>query len=92
MTDILTRQLLPSDQAVESRVGEETVILHLESGAYYGLDHMGTRVWELLKEGVAPIEIGRILVRDHDAPPEIVEADVRRLLSELHAHGIIVDG
>lgn len=92
MTDILTKPLLPSSQAVESRVGEETVILHLESGAYYGLDRLGTRVWELLKEGVAPVEIGRILVRDHDAPSEVVEADVRRLLSELHAHGIIVDG
>lgn len=92
MTDILTRPLLPSDQAVESRVGEETVILHLESGAYYGLDRIGTRVWELLKNGVAPLEIGRILARDHDAPPEIVESDVRHLLSELLAHGIIVDG
>ena len=92
MTDILTRQLLPSDQAMESRVGDETVILHLENGTYYGLDRLGTRIWELLKDGVAPIAIGEILVRDHGAPPEIVETDIRDLLSELHAHGIIVDG
>ena len=92
MTDILSKQLLPSQQAMESRVGEETVILHLERGTYYGLDQLGTRIWELLKEGMAPVAIGAILVREYDASREVIEAEMRRFLSDLYAHGIVVDG
>jgi len=29
----------------------ETVILDLDSGTYFGLDEVGTRVWQLLAQG-----------------------------------------
>ena len=92
MTDILSKQLLPSEQAMESRVGEETVILHLERDIYYGLDRLGTRIWELLKDGIALVAISDIVVREYGASREVIEADMRRFLSDLYAHGIVVDG
>jgi len=92
MTDILSLQLLPSEQALESRVGEETVILHLERDIYYGLDQLGTRIWQLLKDGMAPVAISDIVVREYGASREAIEADMRRFLSDLYAHGIVVDG
>ncbi len=33
---------VPCPDAMESRLGEETVILHLGSGTYFGLDAVGT--------------------------------------------------
>ena len=92
MTDILSKQLLPSEQAMESRVGEETVILHLERDIYYGLDRLGTRIWELLKDGIALVAISDIVVREYGVTRELIEADMRRFLSDLYAHGIVVDG
>jgi|RhiMethySRZTD1v2_1073278.scaffolds.fasta_scaffold1054877_3 hypothetical protein len=92
MTDILSLQLLPSEQALESRVGEETVILHLERDIYYGLDQLGTRIWQLLKDGMAPVAISDIVVREYGVTRELIEADMRRFLSDLYAHGIVVDG
>ena len=91
MTDILSLQLLPSEQALESRVGEETVILHLERDIYYGLDQLGTRIWQLLKDGMAPVAISDIVVREYGASREAIEADMRRFLSDLYAHAIVVD-
>ena len=32
-------------------VGDETVILDLTSGTYFGLDPVGARIWQLLTEG-----------------------------------------
>ena len=92
MTDILSLQLLPSEQALESRVGEETVILHLERDIYYGLDQLGTRIWQLLKDDMAPVAISDIVVREYGVTRELIEADMRRFLSDLYAHGIVVDG
>ena len=58
-SDILDRRFKPSIDAVESSVGDETVILQLASGVYYGLDPVGTRIWGMLKQRMTPMEICR---------------------------------
>lgn len=92
MTDILDRRLAPSDDAVESAVGDETVILHLVNGTYYGLDPVGTRIWLLLKDGMATHAICRQLADEYGVDLTVIEADARSFLSDLEAQGILVDG
>jgi len=92
MTDILSRPLAPSPDAVESAVGEETVILHLVNGTYYGLDPVGTRIWALLKDGVATPDICRRLADEYGVDLSTIEADARKFLGDLEAQGILVDG
>jgi hypothetical protein len=91
MADFLQTRLAPSPDAVESRVGDETVLLHLKSGVYFGLDAMGTRIWTLLKEGLAPAEICARIADDHDVALDTVEADTRRFLGELKDNAIIFE-
>lgn len=89
--DILEERLQPNSKAIESRVGDETVLLHLKSGIYFGLDAMGTRVWALLKERVPPAAICERLAFEFGVEPAVVESDVRRFLGELKANDILVD-
>lgn len=91
MTDLLARRLLPSELAVESRVGEETVLLHLESGTYYGLDPLGTRIWEQIKDGMAILDICAAIAQDFDTPIETVSEDARAFLADLLGQGILVE-
>ena len=88
--DILEERLQPNSKAVESMVGDETVLLHLESGTYFGLDATGTRIWAMLKEGVAPADICDRLTQEFDVDQSTAEDDVRRLLGELKANDIVV--
>jgi hypothetical protein len=90
--DILDRRLVRSDDAVESAVGDETVILHLVKGTYYGLDPVGTRIWGMIKDGVETPEICRRLAEEYDIDLGTIEADARRFLTDLEAQGILVDG
>ena len=92
MSDIFDEALVPSVDAVESAVGDETVILHLKSGTYFGLDPMGTRIWAMLKAGVPTADICKRLCEEFDVTQDVVEADARRFLSELKANDILVDG
>ncbi len=92
MTDILHRRLTPSDDAVESAVGDETVILHLVNGTYYGLDPVGTQIWALIKEGVATPDICRRLAEHYEVGLPTIEADARKFLTDLEAQGILIDG
>lgn len=91
MTDILLRRLIPSSDAATSAVGDETVILHLTNGTYYGLDPVGTRIWEMLKDDVSSSDICRRLAAEYDVEQATIEADARRFLGELEAQGILVD-
>lgn len=92
MTDILHRNLAPSPDAVESAVGDETVILHLVNGTYYGLDPVGTRIWALLKDGVPPTEICRQLAAEYEIDLATIEADARKFLGDLEAQSIVING
>ncbi|EYD75060.1 hypothetical protein Rumeso_03388 [Rubellimicrobium mesophilum DSM 19309] len=92
MTDLLSRRLIPSADALLSPVGEETVILHLGNDTYYGLDPMGTRIWAMLGEGVALAAIRDRLAAQHGVAAATVEADLRRFLDDLLRHGLLVDG
>ena len=92
MTDILQRRLTPSPDAATSAVGDETVILHLTKGTYFGLDPVGTRIWAMLKEGVATPDICRRLADEYNVELSTIESDARKFLGDLEAQGILVDG
>ena len=92
MIDILTRRLTPSPDAATSAVGDETVILHLVNGTYYGLDPVGTRIWALLKDGIATPDICRLMAEEYGVELAIIEADARKFLTDLAAQDIVVDG
>lgn len=92
MTDILNRKLVPSPDAATSAVGDETVILHLVNGTYYGLDPVGTRIWAMIGDGQTMPAICRQLAADYDIDIAMIEADARKFLTDLEAQGILVDG
>jgi hypothetical protein len=92
MSSILAGRLVASLDAAESKVGDETVILHLRSGTYFGLDPVGTRIWAMIKEGLATADICSRLTEEFDVPREVAEADAGKFLSDLKANDILVDG
>jgi hypothetical protein len=69
-------------------LGAESVILNLDSGVYFGLDEIGTRIWQLLEQrdvrGVC-----ETLHSEYDASSERVEADVMALIDRLSAKGLV---
>lgn len=90
--DILDRELKPHPDAIISRVGDETVILHLVNSTYYGLDLVGTRIWEGLGDGSRPRAVCLEVSRIFEADIETVETDARAFLNDLLAHDLLVEG
>lgn len=88
--DILRQRLTPSADAFANSVGDETVLLQIKQGTYYGLDPIGTRVWSGLSEGRLAIDVCREIAEEFDVAQEIVEQDARTFLEELKANEIIV--
>ena len=71
------------------QVGDETVILDLASGTYFGLDPIGARIWQLIGEGKALGEICEVLLTEYEVSRVQLQGDLERLLQELGSKGLI---
>ncbi len=85
-----TTTYTPNPEVMTSRVGGELVLLHVESGVYFGIDPVGTVVWESLKLGQTPAQIIATIGAEYaDVPPEMSE-QVTGFLQDLLDREIIV--
>ena len=85
----LSDQVTVPSQVMDRSVGDETVILNLESGTYYGLDPVGARMWQLLGEGKSLGEVCEIMLEEYDVARERLEADLLKLAEELANNGLV---
>lgn len=82
------RAAIPPEVLVRE-LGEETVILDLASGTYFGLDEAGTRIWQLLQQGLTLREVCDTMLAEFEVAPQDIERDVLDLASELRDRGLI---
>jgi hypothetical protein len=83
-----TRVSLGED-VVSRELDGEAVILNLESGTYFGLDPVGTRIWSLLQKNGTLREVFETLQREYEVAPNRLEQDLLRLVGELYAKGLL---
>src|SRR5271169_970724 len=67
----------------------EAAILNVKSGVYYGLDPVGARIWNLMQEPRAVVEIQKAITDEYDVEPERCARDLASLLQKLLAEGLI---
>jgi hypothetical protein len=84
-----TEQFAVHPSVIARELSGETVLLNLESGIYYGLDAVGTRVWQLLVQGCTVDSVCGTMIDEYDVAPELLRADVVRLVGDLRERGIV---
>lgn len=76
-------RLARSEEPLTAVVDGETVMFSPDQGLYFGLDAIGTRVWELLAQPRSLHDLCSILGGEYDVDPATCRADVRALVAEL---------
>lgn len=76
------------DQATCDLQGE-AVILHIDSGVYYGLNSVGAYIWSLIQQPRSVQEVLRIVKNEYEVDPQRCESEVMSLLQELLEAGLI---
>ncbi|HWM13599.1 MAG TPA: PqqD family protein [Gaiellaceae bacterium] len=69
--------------------GEGGVLLHLESGAYHGLNEVGTLIWGLLDEERTLDQLVAELRERLLDPPEDLRGEVERFLADLRERDLL---
>lgn len=67
----------------------ETVLLDVNSGIYFGLNEVGTRIWELLSHGSALGSVTAAVAQEFDVEQEELARDLAAFVRELESRGLI---
>jgi hypothetical protein len=59
------------------------ILLDLRNQLYFGLDDVGVRIWELVRETGSEQGIYAALVKEYDVPPEEIRRDLAEWLDDL---------
>ena len=78
-----------SDGFIAAEIDNEIVALNIEKGSCYGLNSVGSRIWNLLADPVRIQEICASLLTEYKVEPRACERQVLDLLEELRAEGLI---
>ena len=76
-------------QVMSRLVGDETVILDLSSGIYFGLDGVGKRIWEAVAEGLSLDETASVITSEFDVDEAQAQADVIEFAGNLVERGLL---
>ncbi|HXJ06093.1 MAG TPA: PqqD family protein [Candidatus Acidoferrum sp.] len=68
---------------------KESVLLNLETERYFGLDEIGTRMWQLVTTAPSIDAAYRELQREFDVEPELLRLHLTELLGRLVGNGLL---
>ena len=78
-------------QVLAKKASEDMVLLDIDSGEYYALNSVGSRVWELCDGTRSVSEVISAIAIEFEAPLETVRTDVIDLLSELAEEHLVLE-
>ena len=85
----LKQTITLSPDVISQEVSGETVLLDLQSENYFGLDEVGTRIWQLIKETNDLEAIFNTLLAEYDVSEERLQGDLDALLGEIAGLGLV---
>lgn len=78
-----------SDDAVFRELDGEAVVLNLQSGTYFGLDTVGTRIWQLIAQYGLLSTVRDALLEEFEVEAEAAARDLTSLVTELADRGLV---
>ena len=79
---------IPEDLVYQELDGE-MVLLNMQSGQYFGIDEIGSKIWALLEEKVMPVDIVKRLITEYEVTEEDCQQQVAEFLDELAQEGLV---
>ena len=71
-------------------VGDETVLLDMATGFYFGLDGVGKRIWESVADGKTLGQTAATIADEYDVEQARAETDVIEFVGELLERGLLL--
>jgi hypothetical protein len=89
MIDIWNAKVRITQDVLHQELGGETVLLNLANESYFGLDEVGTRIWQVLGETQSTTAALTRLLVEYDVSADQLRGDVERLMAQLADAGLV---
>jgi hypothetical protein len=74
---------------LSTELDQETVLMSIDAGAYYGLEGSARSIWEMLETPLTFSALLDRLVEEYRVSPETCAADLERFLGEMEREGLL---
>jgi hypothetical protein len=79
----------PNPEVIARRLDNATVVVDVSTSRIFELNETGTRVWELLGEGLEEESIVQHLVEEFEVDHTRAATEVKTLLARLRSEGLL---
>jgi len=88
MISFAARAIVPSNVLIRF-LDQESVLLNLNTERYFGLDSVGTRMWQLVTSGPTIEAAYFQLIEEYDVDPDTLRSNLAEILEHLVENGLI---
>ncbi len=85
----LDQKITFADTVFAQEVDGEMVLLDMNSENYFGLDAVGTAIWQEMQEREVLKEVYDAILEQYDVEAEVLEEDLLDFVSKLTESGLI---
>ncbi len=85
----LNQKIIFSDTVFAQEVDGEMVLLDMESENYFGLDEVGTAIWQAIQEDGLLQNVLETLLEQYDVEEEVLKKDLINFIEKLAESGLV---
>ena len=85
----LDQKVTFAETVFAQEVDGEMVLLDMESENYFGLDEVGTAIWQAMQEKETLQEVLEVLLDQYDVEAEVLERDLSDFVGKLLESGLV---
>ena len=79
-----------SPNATHESVGDEAILIDLNTGSYYSLNDTGVMFWELLDGQRTIADCAQAIAKEYEVDEQMVQADLLELAAEFKREGLVL--
>ncbi|MEA3456663.1 MAG: PqqD family protein [Campylobacterota bacterium] len=84
----LNQKITFSETVFAQEVDGEMVLLDMNSENYFGLDEVGTSIWQAMQESGSLDEVYQEMLKQYEVEPEVLQKDLLDFAQKLSDSGL----
>jgi ornithine carbamoyltransferase len=85
----LNKKIIFPDTVFAQKVDDEMVLLDMNSENYFGLDGVGTAIWQAMQENETLKDVLEVLLEQYEVEKEVLKKDLFIFVERLKESGLI---
>ena len=85
----LKQEIIFSESVFAQEVDGEMVLLDMNSENYFGLDEVGSAIWQAMQEKEKLQDVYDVMIEQYEVAPDVLENDLLEFAEKLRDSGLI---